>query len=93
MTWGEAVRLTDLLLEDPSSMVAAKASGWEHPITREDAVLRDLFDLQHMAKSDRKPKPYPRPWPSEGRRRRGRTKMTRAEVVAVLNAHGHSLTA
>lgn len=93
MSWGEAIRLTSVLAGDPSAMVGAALAGWSHPMTREDRTLRDLFDLQHTSKAKKKPKPYPRPWPAEGVRKRGKTQMSRAEVVAVLNAHGHSLSA
>lgn len=93
MSWGEALRLCEVLASDPSSHVAAAIGRWDHPVSREQAVLMDLFDLQHAAKSKKKPKPYPRPWPAEGTRRRGKTTRTRAEVVAILNDHGHQLTA
>lgn len=65
MDWGEAWRLTFILAHDPSSQVAAAVAGWKHPVTRDDMVLRDLFDLTHRANSKRKPKPYPRPWDRE----------------------------
>lgn len=93
MSYGEAIRLLGVLAADPSSMFAASREGWAHPISHEAAVLMDLYDLQHASKSKKKPKPYPRPWPAEGTRRRGKTTLSRAEVVAVLNQHGHSLTA
>ena len=93
MSWGEAIRLAEVLAGDPSSRIAAAIGRWDYPFTREAAILMDLFDLQHASKSKKKPKPYPRPWPAEGTRRRGKTTRTRAEVVAILNAHGHQLTA
>lgn len=62
MSWGEASRLTEILMRDPSSWVAAELAGWQYPATRDGLTLRDLYDLQHQSKSKRKPKAYPRPW-------------------------------
>lgn len=62
MSWGEAHRLMIILLTDPSSQVGALARGWTHPMSRDDMVLRDIFDLQHRSKAKRAPDPYPRPW-------------------------------
>lgn len=88
MTWGEAYRLTSVLLDDPSSQVAAARWGWEDgPRTYEWFLLADLFDLEHR-KAAKNPEPYPRP--NAKGRRRGHTALSRAEVLAVLNAHGHT---
>lgn len=91
MSYGEALRLTGILLRDPSSQVAAAREGWDGPRSREWFVLADLFDLTYRAHV-KDPPPYPRPG---GRQhdgiRRGKTNMTRAAVIAVLNAHGHSI--
>lgn len=65
MKWGEVHRLTLILLTDPSSQVGAAVRDWAHPMSREDLVLRDIYDLQHMSKSRKRPKPYPRPWHKE----------------------------
>lgn len=67
MSFGEAWRLVRILLGDPSSQVAAAAMRWEHPWSREAAVLADLFDLT-VAANTRKPArdTYPRPWPVTG---------------------------
>lgn len=89
MTYGEAGRLARLLMADPSSQVAAATQRWEGPRSLEWFVLADLFDLTH-ALNAKNPKPYPRPF-REGVRR-GRTSKTRAQVVAILNAHGHNFT-
>lgn len=62
MSWAEAHRLTEILLNDPSSQIGAKMAGWQYPLTRGELTLRDLYDLQHQSKAKRKPKPYPRPW-------------------------------
>lgn len=62
MPWGEAYRLTALLLTDPSSQVCAAVRNWTSPASREDMVLRDIYDLQHRSKAKRTPDAYPRPW-------------------------------
>lgn len=96
MTWGEAIRLTRVLANDPASMVAAALAGWKYPFPREAAILADLFDVQLASKSAKRPKPYPRPWPdgTTDKKHYGDTGgRTRAEVVAILNAHGHALSA
>lgn len=91
MTCGEAWRLLGLLAADPSSHVAAALSGWDHPVSREQIVLMDLFDLQHASKSKNRPKPYPRPWKN---RTRSRTvphpSLTQDEIVAALRFAGHT---
>ena len=99
MGWGEAVGLVKILRADPSSMIAAALEGWSHPISREALILMDQFDLDMAAATSgskgRKPKPHPgRPWkPSDKTvQKHGNTAgRSRAEVVAILNAHGHAL--
>lgn len=96
MDWGEAIRLTRILRADPSSMLAAAMEGWDHPISREALALMDLFDLDMAVNSGKKkPKPHPgRPWKPTGKttQRHGDVGgRSRAEVVEILNAHGHSL--
>lgn len=90
MTYGEAIRLVGILIEDPSSMLASQRAGWKYPVTRETAVLMDLFDLQHMSKAKKKPPPYQRPWSTSEKRRIGRTTLSREQVIAVLRRHGHN---
>lgn len=89
MSWGEAIRLMEVVSADPTSALAASLNGWKHPASREALVLMDLFDAFTKANFKR-PKPYPRPWDA-GPRKFGRTKLPRDEVVAILNAHGHNL--
>lgn len=92
MSWGEAVRLTQVLERDPSSMVCAALAELEHPFTREWLVLADVWDaLSHQVYKD--PKPYRRPFRDPNGTRRGRTQLARVEVIAILNAHGHSIAA
>lgn len=87
MSWGEAIRLAEVLAADPSSQMAAALAGWEHPVSREDITLRDLYDLQHMSKAKKRPKPYPRPWAKERRRLGAGTRLTPDELRAILDAH------
>ena len=86
MSWGEAVRLAQVLADDPSSRTGAALAGHERPWSHEWAATVDLFDLLHKVYG-KNPKPYPRPWPDPNRRRRGRTDLPRAEVISILNAH------
>lgn len=58
MSWGEAQRLSLILLTDPSSRVGASVRDWSHPITQADMTLRDWIDMNTSKKSP----PYPRPW-------------------------------
>lgn len=88
MSYGEAIRLTELLLGDPSSQLAATRAGWDAPRTREWFVLADLFDLTHQSLT-KKPPPYPRP--TNAGVRRGQTSRSRSAVIAILNAHGHQI--
>lgn len=62
MTFGEAMRLTRVLMRDPSSVVFAAVQGWEHPFPWEAMILADLVDVQVAKASKRTPKPWPRPW-------------------------------
>ena len=95
MPWGEAVRLATVLVEDPTSRIAAAVSGWDRPWSHEWAATVDLYDLLHVVNADPRRraqvKPYPRPWPDPSKRRRGRTDKSRAEVISILNAHGHRI--
>lgn len=91
MTYGEAWRLMLLLLNDPSSQVCAASVGWSHPITRADVTMRDLYDLQHQSKSEKKVKAYPRPWPERTKTRTSPSAdLTQEQVVAALRFAGHT---
>ena len=68
MDWGEAWRLLGLLLVDPEAQITAALAGWSHPIARSDITMRALYDLQHITKVKKKPKPYPRPWDAKPKR-------------------------
>lgn len=85
MGYGEAFRLTVLLVRDPSSHVAAAVSGWEYPMSREALVLADMYDAYATA-TYKKPKRYPRPWKDADKTRLGKTNRPPAEVRALLAA-------
>ncbi|WP_051549262.1 hypothetical protein [Nocardioides sp. URHA0032] len=98
ITLAEVARLAVILRRDPSSAVAAALEGWDYPISREALAILDLYDLTMAANNDSKkgrPKPHGgRPWPLDNKqeRRWGNTGgRSREEVVAILNALGHSL--
>lgn len=91
MSWGEAWRLTSILLGDTSSQIAAALAGWQHPIDRTGLILMDLYDLQHMSKSSKKVKPYPRPWPLAHKTTTAPDKgVTQEQILAALRFAGHT---
>lgn len=90
MSWGEAIRLTRVLQRDPSSHVGAALNDWMGPRSFEWFALADLIDRFSQVHF-KKPKPYPRPHVDPGARRHGRTTKSRAEVLAILAAHGHDI--
>lgn len=93
----EAARLTRVLSQDVTSQTHAAMAGWSFPMTREAFALMDLYDLTLRINHDPKKKFTPhagRPFEVEDKttKRMGNTGgRTRAEVVAILNAHGHNL--
>lgn len=91
MPWGEAWRLTHVLLSDPSSHAAAAVAGWDFPVSREWLVLADVADILTAANSrkGRKPKPYPRPKPDRTKSR-PRPTVTPEVAIAALRAAGHT---
>lgn len=90
MGWGEAWRLMQLLLRDPSSRLAAAVAGWEAPRSPEWMILADLFDLTHRGLAGRKKiTPYPRPW--DKRRFGNARKRSQGEIRAALRARGHGV--
>lgn len=102
MPWDEAIRLTKILINDPTAQVAAAMSEWDHTIDRTTLAVLDLFDLQHQiawtqgGKKGQSPKPHPgRPFKRQQpdtTRRLGNTEgRSRADVVEYLNSLGHHL--
>lgn len=88
MSWGEAWRLTQKLASDPSSWLAAALNDWPYPLSREAMVTADLYDLQHQAKSKRRPKPHPiRPWLVAQTRKLGGARLSKEALRTILDAH------
>lgn len=97
MSWGEALRLTMCLADDPSTRIGAALAEWTHPATRELLTLMELFDLEHQVAWSQgggkggKPKPFPRPWDKpKSRRAKPDESLTQAEIIAALRAAGHT---
>jgi len=89
MSYGEAVRLVGALAGDPSTRLAASLNQWDQPRSPEWLVLADLFDAFVRA-NYRNPQKYPRPFLDGGVVKRGKTNRPRAEVISLLNRHGHT---
>lgn len=98
MSWGEAVRLTQVLSQDPTSQIAAALSEWGHVTSWEALALYDLYDLTHeigwkqLGGKGQRPKPYPRPWVvSDGSHRaKPDAALTQDQIIAALRAAGHT---
>lgn len=88
MPYGEAVRLVGLLAGDPSTRLAASLNEWDAPRSVEWLVLADLFDAFVRA-NYKAPQRYPRPFLDSRSKHRGKTDMPRAQVIDLLNRHGH----
>jgi hypothetical protein len=86
MSFGEAWRLTGVLLADPSSHVAAAVAGWPHPVSREWMLSAHLYDAFVASKVDpkkHKAQPYPRPWDVKPKALGAGTSMSVAEYRAL----------
>jgi hypothetical protein len=93
MPWGEAVRHTRTLANDPTSQIGVVLGGYDFPWSREWAALANLYDAFAEVHFE-KPKPYPRPWREqrENERHYGNTEgRSREEVVAYLAQLGHKI--
>jgi hypothetical protein len=91
----EAARLARIIRADPSSAVASAIEGWDHPVSRETAVLMDLWDLEAAKSGMKKPPRYTRPWKTDSNESRGKLDgRSREEVEALLNcARGGAIEA
>lgn len=58
MTITEAARQVRWLATDPGTALVASLNGWEHPISRTEIVLADLFDVVHDALTEGKVDPH-----------------------------------
>ncbi len=70
MSLSEAARLVEIIRADPSSALAASIGGWDYPVSREAAVLMDLWDLEAMKGAGKKAPRYHRPYKTAGQRER-----------------------
>lgn len=87
VTFLEAALLVSVLMRSPDSWLQAVKSGWQYPVSREWIVSSHTYDLHALANSGKgkKPKPYPNPFPDKTKVRTGNTRLSRREVIAVLN--------
>ena len=96
MSFREAWSLTQALLRDPSSHIAAAVAGWPHPWSREAFILADLADLTQYGNATRKTaarlRPYPRPT-DPAPTRFGKATRSQTEIRAALAARGHETPA
>lgn len=82
MSWAEAVRLTHVILKDPSSHLAAAAAGWQNPASREWQILASLHDYFLKANFEGAEDGFiPRPWDAP---RPKPTAMSREALDAIL---------
>ena len=86
MTWGEAIRLTQVLSLDPASAVGAAVADFDRPTAREALMLMDVYDALEVARLGRKAKRYPRPWASKARRI-GRARLSVQQIRQLLDEH------
>ena len=54
MTLAESWQLTQVLLADPSSQIAAATAGWQYPASREVLALADMWDLTFRVHAGKK---------------------------------------
>lgn len=75
-------------------MLAAAVEDWKHPLSRTDAILADIWDLEYAKAGAKKRERYPRPFKQKDKTQRwGKTGgRSRDEVLAILRAHGHELS-
>lgn len=66
ITLMEMARLLQIVRADPSSALAAAVEGWDHPVSREAAILMDLWDLEAAKSGIKQPPTYPRVWKVTG---------------------------
>ena len=93
--WDEALDLVRVLRSDPSTMLAASVEKWEHPLSRTDAILMDVWDLEYAKAGAKKRERYPRPFKQKtgsSQRWGNAAGRSREQIVEILRAHGHSLS-
>lgn len=85
--WHTVALIISMLLRDPTSWLFAACNKWEYPLSREDATLREIFDLVALIHSKRKPRPYPRPFSitDNEKQRIGSTTLPAAQAMKILD--------
>ncbi|MFG3338724.1 hypothetical protein [Glycomyces sp. NPDC048151] len=93
VSWHEAWLLTEQLLADPTSHLAAALAGWDYPASREALALADLWDLTVAVNTDKrkrgKAERYVRPFPLRDKARSTKPQVSQDAVRAALAARGH----
>lgn len=85
MSLSEAARHVERIRSDPASALAAELEGWDYPVSRLEAILMDLWDLEAAKSGAKKPPRYTRPWKSPGQQtKRGDAAGRTAEQVLDL---------
>lgn len=84
MSLAEAARHVERFRSDPSSALAAEVEGWDHPVSRLEVLVMDLWDLTAASGGSRTPPRYPRPWRSVDTRRHGDAAGRSPEEVKAL---------
>lgn len=64
MSWGEACRLLERLMLDPSAHITAAVAGWDYPLSRESIALAGIYNATAKAHF-KDPSLWPVPWPQE----------------------------
>lgn len=82
LSYSAAYLLLQTFQNEPPYMLCARLRGWDYPVTRHDAVTRDLVDLIANA-VQKNPKQYPRPWMSDVRTSRAPA-ISQQEVLDLL---------
>jgi hypothetical protein len=91
MSWGEAVRMTQILTADPGSQVFVALNAWPHPASREWIMLASIRDSSEYGRLGKKATPYPRPW-DPAPKVIGRTSLTRERLRHILDTHRAEVT-
>jgi hypothetical protein len=79
----EVWQLVRGLLGNPTSWLHAAFAGWSGPVTMEQAILMDLYDIQVKAHFKPPHTPYPRPWD----KKKIVKKITAKQAMAILRPH------
>lgn len=90
MSWGEALRATDVLVQDSASHVGAALAGLKWPVTFEAQVLMGIYNTLIKSPWFKSAKPWPSPFPERTKRRTAPAPdITQAEIIAALRRAGH----